>query len=594
MRRRELIAGAAGTLLFSFLPADFARGAQMVAVRMWPAQEYTRVTLEHDAPLKFKYFFVRSSRPLRLVVDIEGLDFTAALKQQIEAVKADDPYIQAMRIGQYQPGIVRLVMDLKTDVKPEVFQLKPFANYKYRLVFDLYPAVPVDPISKILAGVAEGEDDTDVEDDPLAALLADLENGKKPEPAKDPEPSKPVKKPPVTTAKDDKKPTKQPPKQPAKKKHRLVIVVDPGHGGEDPGAIGRNKTREKDVVLSIGKLLAAEINKEPDMRAILTRSSDHFVSLGGRVAIARKARAHLLISIHADAWVKSSARGSSVFALSQRGATSASARWLAQRQNESDLIGGVNIANVDKTVASVLIDMTSSWTISYSLGLGAAVLREMKKINRLHKEKVEQAGFAVLKGQGIPSILVETAFISNPQEERLLKNRAHQRKIARAILTGIKKQLAANPSVLTSHDEHSSFLPRSASQRRRRPRRRASRARRLSSGGAPRAPLSLLRRPGRARPRTKSLEGRPRRSQLPRVDRRDARRHRRLLRRRRHGFGRPRLVRFASRGLSEGGAFGRRLRPLDPPGFRNRERAFDVPRRDPRAPRRKAFRRLHF
>lgn len=439
MQRRELIAGAAGTLLFSFLPADFARGAQMVAVRMWPAQEYTRVTLEHDAPLKFKYFFVRSSRPLRLVVDIEGLDFTAALKQQIEAVKADDPYIQAMRIGQYQPGIVRLVMDLKTDVKPEVFQLKPFANYKYRLVFDLYPAVPVDPISKILAGVAEGEDDTDVEDDPLAALLADLENGKKPEPAKDPEPSKPVK-----------KPAKQPPKQPAKKKHRLVIVVDPGHGGEDPGAIGRNKTREKDVVLSIGKLLAAEINKEPDMRAILTRSSDHFVSLGGRVAIARKARAHLLISIHADAWVKSSARGSSVFALSQRGATSASARWLAQRQNESDLIGGVNIANVDKTVASVLIDMTSSWTISYSLGLGAAVLREMKKINRLHKEKVEQAGFAVLKGQGIPSILVETAFISNPQEERLLKNRAHQRKIARAILTGIKKQIAANPSVLTS------------------------------------------------------------------------------------------------------------------------------------------------
>lgn len=435
MRRRELIAGAAGTLLFSFLPADFARGAQMVAVRMWPAQEYTRVTLEHDGPLKFKYFFVRSSRPLRLVVDIEGLDFTASLKKQIEAVKADDPYIQAMRIGQYQPGIVRLVMDLKTDVKPEVFQLKPFANYKYRLVFDLYPAVPVDPISKILAGVAEGEDDTDVEDDPLAALLADLENGKKP---------------PVTTAKDDKKPAKQPPKQPAKKKHRLVIVVDPGHGGEDPGAIGRNKTREKDVVLSIGKLLAAEINKEPDMRAILTRSSDHFVSLGGRVAIARKARAHLLISIHADAWVKSSARGSSVFALSQRGATSASARWLAQRQNESDLIGGVNIANVDKTVASVLIDMTSSWTISYSLGLGAAVLREMKKINRLHKEKVEQAGFAVLKGQGIPSILVETAFISNPQEERLLKNRAHQRKIARAILTGIKKQIAANPSVLTS------------------------------------------------------------------------------------------------------------------------------------------------
>lgn len=446
MQRRDMLARAAGTLLFSFLPLDFARGAQMVAVRMWPAQEYTRVTLEHDEPLSFKYFFVRSSKPLRLVVDIEGLEFTSSLKKQIEAVKADDPYIQAMRIGQYQPGIVRLVMDLKTDVKPEVFQLKPFADYKYRLVFDLYPVVPVDPISKILAGVEEGSETTE---DPLADLLADLAGGKETS----------GEKPPVTTAeRDDKnkgpntKPT-QPLKKPAVKpvkKPRLIVVVDPGHGGEDPGAIGRNKTKEKDVVLSIGKMLAAEINKESNMRAILTRSSDHFVSLGGRVAIARKAHAHLLISIHADAWVKSSARGSSVFALSQRGATSASARWLAQRQNESDLIGGVNIANVDKTVASVLIDMTSSWTISYSLGLGAAVLREMKKINRLHKEKVEQAGFAVLKGQGIPSILVETAFISNPQEEKLLKNRSHQQKIARAILTGIKKQLDANPSLLAS------------------------------------------------------------------------------------------------------------------------------------------------
>lgn len=449
MRRRDLVLGTAGTVLFSFLPVDFAFGARMVAVRMWPAQEYTRVTLEHDAPLKFKYFFVRSSKPLRLVVDIEGLEFTASLKKQIEAVKADDPYIQAMRIGQYQPGIVRLVMDLKTDVKPEVFQLKPFADYKYRLVFDLYPVVPADPISKILAGVEEGSEPAE-EEDPLAAILADLSQGKDPgrqtasaEPSQGGKDEKPRK---------ETKPSDTPktPTKPAKKQQRLVIVVDPGHGGEDPGAIGRRKTREKDVVLAIGKLLAAEINKQPDMRAILTRSSDHFVSLGGRVAIARKARAHLLVSIHADAWVKSSARGSSVFALSQRGATSASARWLAQRQNESDLIGGVNIANVDKTVASVLIDMTSSWTITYSLGLGAAVLQELKKINRLHKEKVEQAGFAVLKGQGIPSILVETAFISNPEEEKLLKNRNHQRKIANAILTGIKKQIAANPSLLSS------------------------------------------------------------------------------------------------------------------------------------------------
>ena len=205
---------------------------------------------------------------------------------------------------------------------------------------------------------------------------------------------------------------------------------------------------EKNVVLQIGRRLAKLINSESNMRAVMTRNSDHFVSLGGRVAIARKVRAHLLVSIHADAWVKASARGSSVFALSQRGASSSAARWLAKSQNESDLIGGVNIATVDKTVASVLVDMTSNWTIGYSLALGAAVLHELKSINRLHKNKVEQAGFAVLKGQGIPSILVETAFISNPQEENLLRNGNHQQKLARAILTGIKKQLAADPTLL--------------------------------------------------------------------------------------------------------------------------------------------------
>ena len=205
---------------------------------------------------------------------------------------------------------------------------------------------------------------------------------------------------------------------------------------------------EKTVVLQIGRRLARLINAQPNMRAVMTRNSDHFVSLGGRVAIARRVRAHMLVSIHADAWVKSTARGSSVFALSQRGATSSAARWLAKSQNESDLIGGVNIANVDKTLARVIVDMTSSWTIGYSLSLGSSVLGELKNINRLHKSKVEQAGFAVLKGQGIPSILVETAFISNPQEERLLRSAAHQQKLAQAILTGIKKQLAADPSIL--------------------------------------------------------------------------------------------------------------------------------------------------
>lgn len=439
LNRRRLMLGASSTLLLSLAPWQIAKGARMVDVRMWPAEEYTRVTLEYDTPLNFKYFFVRSSTPLRLVVDIKGLELTAQLQKQIAAVKPDDPYIAAMRIGQYQPDTVRLVMDLKTDVKPEVFQLQPFANYKYRLVFDIYPVNPTDEISKLLAGREEGSESDDDQDDPLGSLLAGL--GKEPNIPDAPET------PTIAQTKPSTKP-KVAPKKPKKSKHRLIVVVDPGHGGEDPGAIGRGRNREKTVVLQIGRRLAALINADPNMKAIMTRNSDHFVSLGGRVAIARRAKAHLLVSIHADAWIKPSARGSSVFCLSERGATSAAARWLAKNQNESDLIGGVNIASVDRQVASVLVDMTASWTINYSLGLGASVLNEMKSVNRLHKHHVEQAGFAVLKGQGIPSILVETAFISNPTEERLLINGRHQQKIAQAIYNGIKKQIASNKSIL--------------------------------------------------------------------------------------------------------------------------------------------------
>ena len=440
LNRRRLMLGASSTLLLSLAPWQIAKGARMVDVRMWPAEEYTRVTLEYDTPLNFKYFFVRSSTPLRLVVDIKGLELTAQLQKQIAAVKPDDPYIAAMRIGQFQPDTVRLVMDLKTDVKPEVFQLQPFANYKYRLVFDIYPVNPTDEISKLLAGREEGSELVENPDDPLGSLIAGL--GKEPE-----EPDKPE--PPQVAQNHPSKPQKGTPKKPKKPKQRLIVVVDPGHGGEDPGAIGRGRNREKTVVLQIGRRLAALINADPNMKAIMTRNSDHFVSLGGRVAIARKAKAHLLVSIHADAWIKPTARGSSVFCLSERGATSAAARWLAKNQNESDLIGGVNIASVDRQVASVLVDMTSSWTINYSLGLGASVLNEMKSVNRLHKQHVEQAGFAVLKGQGIPSILVETAFISNPTEERLLINGRHQQKIAQAIYNGIKKQVASNKSILS-------------------------------------------------------------------------------------------------------------------------------------------------
>ncbi len=370
-----------------------------------------------------------------------------------------------MRIGQYKPGVVRLAMDLKTDVKPEVFLLKPFADYQYRLVFDIYPAHPKDEVGKILAGEADPNEDpllsamgglsSDAnEPDPLADILAGLntprETAKLPvKPAdKTPSPKEPVRS--AAAKPSDSKSTSSSAKKTgaAKSSNVITIVVDPGHGGEDPGAIGRRRTREKDVVLAIARRLVKLIGAEPGMKAVMTRNSDHFVSLGGRVAIARRVKAHLLVSIHADAWVKSNVRGSSVFALSQKGATSAAARWLAKNQNESDLIGGVNIATVNKQVATVLVDMTSTWTIGYSLGLGAAVLDELRSINRLHKGKVEQAGFAVLKGQGIPSILVETAFISNPTEEQLLKNANHQQKLAQAILTGIKKQLAADKTLV--------------------------------------------------------------------------------------------------------------------------------------------------
>ena len=461
MERRRLIAGAAGALLFSLAPCQIAWGAKLVNVRMWPAAEYTRVTIETDEPLKYKHFFVRSAKPLRLVIDIEGLALTERIKKLIAAVNPDDPYIQSMRIGQYKPGVVRLAMDLKTDVKPEVFLLKPFADYQYRLVFDIYPAHPKDEVGKILAGEADPNEDpllsamgglsSDAnEPDPLADILAGLntprETAKLPvKPAdKTPSPKEPVRS--AAAKPSDSKSTSSSAKKTgaAKSSNVITIVVDPGHGGEDPGAIGRRRTREKDVVLAIARRLGAE----PGMKAVMTRNSDHFVSLGGRVAIARRVKAHLLVSIHADAWVKSNVRGSSVFALSQKGATSAAARWLAKNQNESDLIGGVNIATVNKQVATVLVDMTSTWTIGYSLGLGAAVLDELRSINRLHKGKVEQAGFAVLKGQGIPSILVETAFISNPTEEQLLKNANHQQKLAQAILTGIKKQLAADKTLV--------------------------------------------------------------------------------------------------------------------------------------------------
>lgn len=414
--RRQLIATTGGALMLSVVPCT-ANAAQMVDVRMWPAKEYTRVTLEHDQPIKFRYFVVRSPKPIRLVVDIENLQLTARLQKMISAVSPKDPFVKAIRIGQFSPKVVRLVMDLKTDVRPEVFSLKPVASYKHRLIFDIYPAnAEVDPIAGVLAGL---EDQKDTK--PTAQLP-------KPEAKKEP---------PKVVA-----------RQAQPKKKEIVIVIDAGHGGEDPGAVGKRKTYEKHITLAIAKRLERLIDREKGMRAVMTRSSDHFVSLSQRVMIAQKAKAHLFVSIHADAWTKPSAKGASVYALAERGATSSAAMWLAKNQNEADLIGGANFNEFNKKIQNVLVDMTTQWKIDYSLELGHCILQRLGKINTLHRNNVEQAGFLVLKAPGIPSVLVETAFISNPQEEKKLKTSDYQQKVAMAILHGIKSQVASNNSIL--------------------------------------------------------------------------------------------------------------------------------------------------
>lgn len=414
--RRQLIATTGGALMLSVVPCT-ANAAQMVDVRMWPAKEYTRVTLEHDQPIKFRYFVVRSPKPIRLVVDIENLQLTARLQKMISAVSPKDPFVKAIRIGQFSPKVVRLVMDLKTDVRPEVFSLKPVASYKHRLIFDIYPAnADVDPIAGVLAGLDDKKDTK-----PTAQLP-------KPEAKKEP---------PKAVA-----------RQAQPKKKEIVIVIDAGHGGEDPGAVGKRKTYEKHITLAIAKRLERLIDREKGMRAVMTRSSDHFVSLSQRVMIAQKAKAHLFVSIHADAWTKPSAKGASVYALAERGATSSAAMWLAKNQNEADLIGGANFNEFNKKIQNVLVDMTTQWKIDYSLELGHCILQRLGKINTLHRNNVEQAGFLVLKAPGIPSVLVETAFISNPQEEKKLKTSDYQQKVAMAILHGIKSQVASNNSIL--------------------------------------------------------------------------------------------------------------------------------------------------
>ena len=455
-RRTVLKAGA--TLLLSVSGALPAQAAQILAVRVWPAEDYTRVTLENDAALKATHFTVKD--PERMVVDIEGLELNPTLKSLVAKIQSNDPYIKQVRVGQNRPNVVRLVFDLKEEVKPQVFTLAPAGSYKHRLIFDLYPVKPVDPIAAMIEKgdwssdgkpQADGSQTAKTEMPPLKPGEADVAAAAPQPPKEQLEALRPdLKAEPRAELKEQLKTAEAQAKaskddKPGKLVRMLTVVLDPGHGGEDPGASGKNGSREKDIVLSIAKRLKARIEEYPNMRVMLTRDGDYFVPLGTRVEKARKVQADLFVSIHADAFVQPSARGSSVFVLSEKGATSTAARWLADKENLADTIGGVNVKSHDRQLASVLFDLSTTAQINDSMKLGNSVLGEIGGINRLHKGSVEQAGFAVLKAPDIPSILIETAFISNPEEEAKLLDEAYQNKMADAIVKGIRRYFAKNP-----------------------------------------------------------------------------------------------------------------------------------------------------
>ena len=439
-RRTVLKAGA--TLLLSVVAPLRAHAAQILAVRVWPADDYTRVTLENDTDLKATHFIVKD--PERMVVDIEGLELNPTLKTLVAKIQSNDPYIQQVRVGQNRPNVVRLVFDLKAEIKPQVFTLPPVGVYKHRLIFDLYPTQEIDPIAAMIEKGEWAKDGSPVGQEAAPKPALPLPDNKIAAP--DVPPSQAVPRPDIAAAPEPKKPEPAEPKRPGQKLTRmLTIALDPGHGGEDPGAIGAKGSREKDIVLAIAKRLKFKIEEHPNMRVMLTRDGDFFVPLPQRVEKARKVDADLFVSIHADAFVQPSARGASVFVLSEKGASSSAARWLANKENTADLIGGANTKAADKHLASVLFDLSTTAQINDSMKVGKAVLTEIGGIAKLHKGSVEQAGFVVLKAPDIPSILVETAFISNPEEEARLLDNGYQDQIAEAIVKGIRRYFAKNP-----------------------------------------------------------------------------------------------------------------------------------------------------
>jgi N-acetylmuramoyl-L-alanine amidase len=443
MKRRELMQSGALVLMLGL--QQLARGATILAVRIWPAPDYSRVTIESDTELKFKQFFV--AIPPRLAVDIEGIDLNPALKELVAKVGAADPNIAGIRVAQNAPGVVRLVVDLKQAISPQVFTLAPVAAYRHRLVFDLYPTQVADPLEALIAERLKDSVVPPPAADPLGELMAQQAQKPDARPVAS-EPAIALPKPPVVTP-----PLASiaPPKvaRVASTDRLIIIALDPGHGGEDPGAIGPGGTREKDVVLRLAHRLRERINASTingnAMRTYLTRDADFFVPLQVRVQKAQHVQADLFISIHADAFFTPHPQGASVFALSQGGASSTAARWMAAKENKADQVGGLNIKTQDAQVKRALFDMSTTAQINDSLKLGSAMLGEIGRVGKLHKGKVEQAGFAVLKAPDIPSVLVEAAFISNPEEEAKLNSNEYQEQLANALMRGIEGYFSKNP-----------------------------------------------------------------------------------------------------------------------------------------------------
>ncbi len=434
LSRRHLLQG--GSLVLLLGAAQLARGASILAVRVWPAADYTRVTIESDTLLKVQHTFV--ANPPRLAVDIEGIELNAALRELVGKVRSDDPFITGVRVGQFTATTVRLVLDLRQAVKPQVFALAPVqsgqSQFQHRLVLDLYPVTEIDPLEALIAERLMADSNKDA----IGELLS--------------QDSKPTGVAPPTPPAKPAAPALKPEAPPVVDRF-VVVALDPGHGGEDPGAIGPNGTREKDVVLQIALRLKERINNtvlktkqgQLPLRAFLTRDADFFLPLHVRVQKAQKVQADLFISLHADAFFTPQARGASVFALSQGAASSAAARWMANKENGADAIGGLNIKVQDKHVQRALLDMSTTAQINDSLKLGNEMLGQIRRVGKLHKPQVEQAGFAVLKAPDIPSLLVETAFISNPEEEALLNSEAYQVKLTDALLKGIENYFFRNP-----------------------------------------------------------------------------------------------------------------------------------------------------